>query len=60
MRNRFSGYPDCRDDTVKAMQVALNLGMDARFVVHTPDAGQGPHMDLAEQEGGAPFGVSVP
>ena len=32
----YSGYPDCRDDTVKAMQVALNLGMDARFVVHTP------------------------
>lgn len=32
----FSGYPDCRDDTVKALQVALNLGMDTRFVVHTP------------------------
>ena len=32
----FSGYPDCRDDTVKAMQVALNLGMEARFVLHTP------------------------
>jgi len=32
----FSGYPDCRDDTVKAMQLALNLGMDRRFVVHTP------------------------
>jgi len=32
----YSGYPDCRDDTVKAMQVALNLGMDRRFVVHTP------------------------
>jgi 7-cyano-7-deazaguanine synthase len=32
----FSGYPDCRDDTVKAMQLALNLGMDARFVVETP------------------------
>ena len=32
----FSGYPDCRDDTLKAMQVALNLGMDARFVVETP------------------------
>ncbi|WP_339071775.1 7-cyano-7-deazaguanine synthase QueC [Methylovirgula sp. 4M-Z18] len=32
----FSGYPDCRDDTVKAMQVALNLGMDQRFVLHTP------------------------
>ena len=32
----FSGYPDCRDDTVKAMQVALNLGMESRFVIHTP------------------------
>lgn len=32
----FSGYPDCRDDTMKAMQVALNLGMDRRFVIHTP------------------------
>ena len=32
----FSGYPDCRDDTIKAMQLALNLGMDARFVIHTP------------------------
>jgi 7-cyano-7-deazaguanine synthase len=32
----FSGYPDCRDDTVKAMQLALNLGMDSRFVLETP------------------------
>jgi 7-cyano-7-deazaguanine synthase len=32
----YSGYPDCRDDTVKAMQVALNLGMEKRFVLHTP------------------------
>jgi 7-cyano-7-deazaguanine synthase len=32
----YSGYPDCRDDTVKAMQVALGLGMDRRFVLHTP------------------------
>ncbi|WP_119461075.1 7-cyano-7-deazaguanine synthase QueC [Rhodospirillaceae bacterium SYSU D60014] len=32
----YSGYPDCRDDTMKAMQLALNLGMEARFVVHTP------------------------
>ena len=32
----FSGYPDCRDDTIKAMQVALNLGMNQRFVLHTP------------------------
>jgi 7-cyano-7-deazaguanine synthase len=32
----YSGYPDCRDDTIKAMQLALNLGMDRRFVLHTP------------------------
>jgi len=32
----FSGYPDCRDDTIKALQVALNLGMNRRFVLHTP------------------------
>lgn len=32
----YSGYPDCRDDTLKALQVALNLGLDARFVVETP------------------------
>ena len=32
----FSGYPDCRDDTMKAMQLALNLGMDSRFIVETP------------------------
>lgn len=32
----FSGYPDCRDDSIKAMQVALSLGMERRFVIHTP------------------------
>ncbi len=32
----YSGYPDCRDDTVKAMQVALTLGMDRRVTLHTP------------------------
>ena len=32
----YSGYPDCRDDTMKAMQVALNLGMERRFVIETP------------------------
>lgn len=32
----YSGYPDCRDDTIKATQVALNLGMEARFALHTP------------------------
>lgn len=32
----YSGYPDCRDDTIKALQVALNLGMEKRFVIQTP------------------------
>ena len=32
----YSGYPDCRDDTLKALQVTLTLGMDKRLVIHTP------------------------
>lgn len=32
----FSGYPDCRDDTMKAMQLALSLGMDKRYLIDTP------------------------
>lgn len=53
----YSGYPDCRDDTIKALQVALNLGMERRFVLHTPlmwidKAGT---WELAETLGGAPL-----
>ena len=32
----YSGYPDCRDNTMKAMQLALSLGMDKRFLIDTP------------------------
>ncbi|MCB1845311.1 MAG: 7-cyano-7-deazaguanine synthase, partial [Halioglobus sp.] len=32
----YSGYPDCRRDTIDAMQEALRLGMESPFVVHTP------------------------
>ena len=32
----FSGYPDCRDDTMKAMQLALNLGLERRLRIDTP------------------------
>src|SRR5690606_29151081 len=32
----FSGYPDCRDDSMKAMQIALSLGMDQRWLIDTP------------------------
>lgn len=53
----YSGYPDCRDDTLKALQVTLNLGMDQRFVIDTPlmwrDKAQ--TFALAEQLGGTAF-----
>jgi len=32
----FSGYPDCRDDAMKALQVALNIGMATQLKVETP------------------------
>lgn len=32
----YSGYPDCRDNTMQAMQQALNLGMAADFQIDTP------------------------
>ncbi|MNS72620.1 7-cyano-7-deazaguanine synthase [compost metagenome] len=32
----YSGYPDCRDDTIKALQVSINLGMESRLVLETP------------------------
>jgi 7-cyano-7-deazaguanine synthase len=53
----YSGYPDCRDDTIKALQIALNLGMERRFVLHTPlmwiDKAQ--TWKLARDLGGAGF-----
>lgn len=53
----YSGYPDCRDDTIKAMQVALNLGMETRFVLHTPlmFRDKAATWELAEALGGAPL-----
>jgi 7-cyano-7-deazaguanine synthase len=32
----FSGYPDCRDATMKAMQSALSLGLDRELIIETP------------------------
>jgi 7-cyano-7-deazaguanine synthase len=32
----YSGYPDCRDNTLKALQVALSLGLDAPMGIETP------------------------
>ncbi|MCQ8781169.1 7-cyano-7-deazaguanine synthase QueC [Mangrovibrevibacter kandeliae] len=51
----FSGYPDCRDDTMKALQATLNLGMETRLVIDTPlmwiDKAE--TWRMAEQLGGA-------
>jgi 7-cyano-7-deazaguanine synthase len=32
----YSGYPDCRDETIKALSAAINLGMGRDFVLETP------------------------
>jgi 7-cyano-7-deazaguanine synthase len=32
----YSGYPDCRDATLKALQTAINLGTAREFIIHTP------------------------
>ena len=57
----YSGYPDCRDDTIKALQVALNLGMERRFVLETPLMwlDKGATWRLAESLGGQPLVAAV-
>lgn len=53
----YPGYPDCRDNTLKALQVALSLGLDAPMVVETPlmwlDKAE--TWRLARELGGAPL-----
>ena len=53
----YSGYPDCRDDALKSLQVTLGLGMDQRYVIETPlmwlDKAQ--TWALAADLGGPPF-----
>lgn len=53
----FSGYPDCRDDSMKALQVALNLGMDSRLRIETPLMwlNKAQTWQLAESLGGTPL-----
>ena len=53
----FSGYPDCRDNTLRALQVAISLGLDAPMTIETPlmwlDKAQ--TWALTEQLGGEPL-----
>ncbi|HEY6023628.1 MAG TPA: 7-cyano-7-deazaguanine synthase QueC [Pseudolabrys sp.] len=53
----YSGYPDCRDDTVKAIQVALTLGLDKCITIHTPLMwiDKADTFAMAEQIGGKAF-----
>ncbi|TFG18873.1 MAG: 7-cyano-7-deazaguanine synthase QueC [Promethearchaeota archaeon] len=32
----YSGYPDCRDATIKSLQATLKLGLDYDIIIHTP------------------------
>jgi len=50
----YSGYPDCRDETIKATARALALGMDAHFTIHTPLM----KLDKASTWALDPFGAS--
>ncbi|MBI3420265.1 MAG: 7-cyano-7-deazaguanine synthase QueC [Proteobacteria bacterium] len=51
----FSGYPDCRDATLKALEKAIYLGMDRKFVLETPlmRLDKAATWQLAEELGGA-------
>lgn len=53
----YSGYPDCRDETIKAMQVALTLGLDKCVTIHTPLmwVDKADTFAMAEQIGGKAF-----
>ncbi|MCB1809606.1 MAG: 7-cyano-7-deazaguanine synthase, partial [Candidatus Competibacteraceae bacterium] len=32
----YSGYPDCRQNTLQALELAIRLGMDCQLTIHTP------------------------
>lgn len=53
----YSGYPDCRDNTLKALQVALSLGIDAPMVIETPLMWltKAQTWQMAEELGGTPL-----
>ncbi|MFN0041768.1 MAG: 7-cyano-7-deazaguanine synthase QueC [Alphaproteobacteria bacterium] len=53
----YSGYPDCRDDTIKALQAALSLGLGRRMTLHTPLMwrDKAATWRLAEELGGKPL-----
>ncbi len=57
----YSGYPDCRDNTLKALQVALSLGLDQPMTIETPlmFITKAQTWALTEQLGGAALNALV-
>ena len=53
----YSGYPDCRDTTLKTLQAAITLGMGRDFVIETPLMwiDKAATWAMAERLGGAPL-----
>lgn len=53
----FSGYPDCRNDTIRAVEGAISLGMDAHYRIHTPlmFIDKAATWRMAEELGGSKF-----
>lgn len=53
----YSGYPDCRDETLRTLQTALQLGMDTKATIETPLMwlDKAATWSLADQLGGASF-----
>jgi 7-cyano-7-deazaguanine synthase len=51
----FSGYPDCRNETLQTLATAISLGTDAQFAIETPLMwiDKGGTWALTEQLGGA-------
>ena len=57
----YSGYPDCRDNTLKAQQLALSLGLDTPMTVETPlmFLTKADTWRLSEQLGGAALNALI-
>ena len=53
----FSGYPDCRNDTLQSLAKSISLGMDAPFAIETPLMwiDKASTWEMAERLGGAPL-----